>query len=259
MVIHAVGGRRRVPGAAACRRRGACRRCRFRRTTSSMRRSGFRIRSSTRRTRCRPTMLAKIRLDQALADKSWTAATEQTGDFADLPPAVILDADETAIDNGAYESWLVKTGNDYSGKTWAAWVADADAKAMPGRGRLHQIRRLQGREGFLRHQPQRRSGRGDPQEHGSPRLPDGRQCRHLPDVARSRTTGRRRRAPAAPSSPRTIASCSSSATTTATSPTTTAGRKPTAPSRWRPTPPISATTGSSSPTRNTARSSRRRS
>ena len=76
--------------------------------------------------------LAKMRLDQALADKTWTAATEQTGDFQDKPPAVILDADETAIDNGAYEAWLVKAGKDYSGKTWAAWVADATAKAVPG-------------------------------------------------------------------------------------------------------------------------------
>ena len=47
--------------------------------------------------------LAKIRLDEALADKTWTAATEQTGDYQDKPAAVILDADETAIDNGAYE------------------------------------------------------------------------------------------------------------------------------------------------------------
>ena len=76
--------------------------------------------------------LAKIRLDEALADKTWTAATEQTGDFQDKPPAIILDADETAIDNGAYEAWLIKTGNDYSGKTWGAWVADAEAKAVPG-------------------------------------------------------------------------------------------------------------------------------
>ena len=76
--------------------------------------------------------LAKMRLDQALADKTWTAATEQTGDFQDKPPAVILDADETAIDNGPYEAWLVKAGKDYSGKTWAAWVADATAKAVPG-------------------------------------------------------------------------------------------------------------------------------
>jgi acid phosphatase len=43
--------------------------------------------------------LAKIRLDQALADKGWSALGQT--DAADKPTAVILDADETAIDNGA--------------------------------------------------------------------------------------------------------------------------------------------------------------
>jgi acid phosphatase len=74
--------------------------------------------------------LAKIRLDQALADKSWSA-TGQT-DAAGKPPAIILDADETILDNGPYESWLVKSGQDYSGKTWNAWVAAKQARAVPG-------------------------------------------------------------------------------------------------------------------------------
>ena len=74
--------------------------------------------------------LAKIRLDEALADKSWSA-TGQT-DAAGKPPAVILDGDETVLDNGPYESWLVKSGQDYSGKTWAAWVAAKQARAVPG-------------------------------------------------------------------------------------------------------------------------------
>ena len=76
--------------------------------------------------------LAQIRLDEALADKNWTAATEQTGNFQDLPPAVILDADETVLDNGGYESWLVVAHKEFSGKTWGAWVAAAEAKAVPG-------------------------------------------------------------------------------------------------------------------------------
>ena len=74
--------------------------------------------------------LAKIRLDEALADKTWSA-TGQT-DAADKPPAIVLDADETLIDNGPYESWLVKSGQDYSGKTWGAWVAAMQARAIPG-------------------------------------------------------------------------------------------------------------------------------
>ncbi len=75
-------------------------------------------------------MLGQLRLDQALADKSWSAVGQT--DAADKPPAIILDADETAIDNGPYESWLVKTGQDYSGKTWNAWVAAGAARAVPG-------------------------------------------------------------------------------------------------------------------------------
>jgi 5'-nucleotidase (lipoprotein e(P4) family) len=76
--------------------------------------------------------LAKMRLDEALADKSWTAATEQTGAYQDLPPAVILDADETAIDNGGYESWLIAADKNFSGKTWDAWTKAEEAKAIPG-------------------------------------------------------------------------------------------------------------------------------
>lgn len=74
--------------------------------------------------------LAKIRLDEALADKSWSAIGQT--DAADKPPAIILDADETVLDNGPYESWLVKSGQDYSGKTWNAWVAAKQARAVPG-------------------------------------------------------------------------------------------------------------------------------
>lgn len=76
--------------------------------------------------------LAKIRLDEALADKNRTAATEQTGAYQDLPPAIVVDADETMIDNGAYESWLVTSGSDFSSKTWGTWVAEAKADAVPG-------------------------------------------------------------------------------------------------------------------------------
>src|SRR5277367_1525723 len=58
--------------------------------------------------------LARLRLDQALADKTWTAApAEQTGAYQDLPPAVVVDLDETLLDNSAYQAWLVKTGKTF--------------------------------------------------------------------------------------------------------------------------------------------------
>jgi 5'-nucleotidase (lipoprotein e(P4) family) len=75
--------------------------------------------------------LAKTRLEEALADKSWTAY-DQKGDYRDLPPAVILDLDETAIDNSAYEAGLVVDGRDFDPKTWDAWTKAEQAKAIPG-------------------------------------------------------------------------------------------------------------------------------
>ncbi|GLR82243.1 acid phosphatase [Azospirillum oryzae] len=76
--------------------------------------------------------LGRIQLDKALADKNWTAATEQTGNYQELPPAVVLDLDETAMDNSAYQTGLVTSGTDFSPKTWDAWVKAEKATAVPG-------------------------------------------------------------------------------------------------------------------------------
>jgi acid phosphatase len=76
--------------------------------------------------------LGKLRLDAALADKTWTAATEQTGNFADLPPAVILDVDDTVLNTSAYQSWTVANATGYSGKTWGPYVAAEQDVAIPG-------------------------------------------------------------------------------------------------------------------------------
>jgi acid phosphatase len=77
--------------------------------------------------------LAKMRLDEALADKTWTAApVEQTGDFADLPPAIILDVDDTVVNTSAYQAWTVTAGTAYSGKTWGDYVAAQEDVAIPG-------------------------------------------------------------------------------------------------------------------------------
>jgi acid phosphatase len=75
--------------------------------------------------------LAKLRLDEALADPAWTAY-DQTGDYKNLPPAVILDLDETALDNSPYEAWLVVNHTGFDPKSWDRWVQSAGAKAIPG-------------------------------------------------------------------------------------------------------------------------------
>lgn len=46
--------------------------------------------------------------------------------------AVIVDADETVIDNSSYEGFLVGNNFGYSSKTWTPWMAAAQAEAVPG-------------------------------------------------------------------------------------------------------------------------------
>jgi 5'-nucleotidase (lipoprotein e(P4) family) len=75
--------------------------------------------------------LGKVRLDEALADTNWTAY-DQSGSYQNLPPAVIIDLDETAIDNSAYEAGLVVNDTRFNAKTWDDWTKAEQAKAVPG-------------------------------------------------------------------------------------------------------------------------------
>jgi 5'-nucleotidase (lipoprotein e(P4) family) len=71
-------------------------------------------------------------LDRALADSTWTAALEQSGNYVHLPPAVIVDLDETALDNSASEADLVRSGTYYTPRSWERWCLEGRATAMPG-------------------------------------------------------------------------------------------------------------------------------
>ncbi len=77
--------------------------------------------------------LAMIRLDQALANKKWTGVpAEQTGSFRNLPPAVILDVDETVLDNSDYQAWNVTAGTSFDPKTWTSFVNSQTSRPIPG-------------------------------------------------------------------------------------------------------------------------------
>ncbi len=77
--------------------------------------------------------LARIRLDEALADKNWTASpAEQKADYQNLPPAVILDIDETLLDNSRYQVWMLKNNLTFSTKTWNQFCAAQVSTAVPG-------------------------------------------------------------------------------------------------------------------------------
>ncbi len=77
--------------------------------------------------------LAQIRLDQALADKNWTAApAEQKAGYSSLPSAVILDVDETLLDNSAYQAWMAIRGTSFDPRTWTAFVNSQISTPIPG-------------------------------------------------------------------------------------------------------------------------------
>ena len=70
-------------------------------------------------------------LDQALADPAWSAVPEQTGDPSHLPAAVIVDVDETVLDNSPYQARIIVAGREYP-DGWDAWVREAAAPPVPG-------------------------------------------------------------------------------------------------------------------------------
>lgn len=76
--------------------------------------------------------LARLRLVQALEDSSWTAAREQEEPYRRKPPAVILDVDETVLDNSPYQARLIRSAGTYGPDTWGPWVREARAPAVPG-------------------------------------------------------------------------------------------------------------------------------
>ncbi len=50
----------------------------------------------------------------------------------DKPLAIIVDCDETVLDNSAYDAGFTGYNDAYSSDTWAKWVDAAKAEAMPG-------------------------------------------------------------------------------------------------------------------------------
>lgn len=72
-------------------------------------------------------------IDAALADPTWTASpADQGDDFADKPPAIILDIDETVLDNSTYQARNMRDGKSYDLPTWNAWCDEAAATEIPG-------------------------------------------------------------------------------------------------------------------------------
>lgn len=71
--------------------------------------------------------LARLRLDQELA-------TQRRGRAARgmKPPAIVVDVDETVLDNSRFQSELILRNAAYTPQAWQAWCDRAEAGAVPG-------------------------------------------------------------------------------------------------------------------------------
>lgn len=74
----------------------------------------------------------KKSIDKAIQDNTWNAALEQKADSSSLPPAVVLDIDETVLDNSRYQAQLLLDGTGFSPASWDKWVSLKGAPALPG-------------------------------------------------------------------------------------------------------------------------------
>lgn len=65
---------------------------------------------------------------------NWNAMpmAERLGNDEGQPLAVILDADETVLDNSPYQARRIDVDALYEATSWSAWVAERRARAVPG-------------------------------------------------------------------------------------------------------------------------------
>jgi len=79
---------------------------------------------------------AKEKLLKALKDPTWDALPkdDRAGhpSLKGLKPAVVLDVDETVLDNSPYQARLVRSGTEYNEAEWAAWCKEGIARPLPG-------------------------------------------------------------------------------------------------------------------------------
>ncbi|HEY4145213.1 5'-nucleotidase, lipoprotein e(P4) family [Pinirhizobacter sp.] len=79
---------------------------------------------------------AQEKLLKAKKDPAWDALPKDDREahpsLKGLKPAVVLDIDETALDNSPYQARLIRSGGEFNEADWAAWCKEAIARPMPG-------------------------------------------------------------------------------------------------------------------------------
>jgi 5'-nucleotidase (lipoprotein e(P4) family) len=69
--------------------------------------------------------LAQLRLDQDLA-------RHRSRRGRSMRPAIVVDSDETVLDNTRFQAELILRGAAYTPQSWTAWCERAEAGAVPG-------------------------------------------------------------------------------------------------------------------------------
>ncbi|HEU4516232.1 MAG TPA: HAD family acid phosphatase [Steroidobacteraceae bacterium] len=77
---------------------------------------------------------ARTALASGILDPQWTAEPSQAGDLSSLPPAIVMDIDETVLDNSEPQADMLLSGTcfDEFPKVWDDWLAQRRAPAVPG-------------------------------------------------------------------------------------------------------------------------------
>lgn len=76
---------------------------------------------------------ATAALDTALAThEDALLPGERPSAVGKKPPAIIMDIDETVLDNSPYQARLIAAGAEFDEGSWDAWVAEGKARAIPG-------------------------------------------------------------------------------------------------------------------------------
>ncbi len=79
---------------------------------------------------------AEEKLLKAMKDPSWDALPKDDRaahpSLKGLKPAVVLDVDETVLDNSPYQARLIRSGTEFNEADWAAWCKEGIARPLPG-------------------------------------------------------------------------------------------------------------------------------
>ncbi|CAO1666503.1 5'-nucleotidase, lipoprotein e(P4) family [Salinicola sp. NYA28a] len=128
--------------------------------------------------------LARMNLDRALS---------APGTSGQRPPAIVVDVDETVLDNSPYEAWLIANDENYASDSWHQWVEKASAIPIPGAKPFLDYAASRGVEIF--YVTNRRDSEAEPTLHNLQRVgfPDADDEHLLPRSDASDKTPRRQR------------------------------------------------------------------